>query len=166
MATTTSPTPTDMTGQVLTEAARRMLPVLAGKLMTALADQAVARVEEVADRLDASREGLGADRGSAGDDTDPGETGSSRGSGGGGVGAFLLTQARALLDLVVRLVARAAEMLRRATERLRARRAPEGIEAEGPEELESAEDVADLEDAELDEAELEDAELEDEHAMA
>lgn len=127
--------PTDMTGQVLAEAARRMVPVLTGKLLTAIADQAVARVDGLADRLDDYRDHGPARRDEP--DTDEPDTDgpdttvdTPRPSVASTALAFLAEQLRTVLAIVVRLAAQALEMLRRATERLRARRAPEGIDAE------------------------------------
>jgi hypothetical protein len=154
----TAPRPSEMSGQVLTEAARRMLPVLAGRVLTAVADRAVARVEGLADRLDERRTGEQPEHEDA-----PSE-GSSEGSGRAGAAvSFLLEQARLFLAFVARLAAQALEMLRRATEKLRARRAPEGIdEAPAPEEITAPEDVEDddVED-EYDEYDEYDDELED-----
>ena len=57
---------------------------------------------------------------------------------------FLIEQTRIVLRFLARLAAQAAAMLRRATDRLRARRAPEGIdEAPAPEEISAPEDVED-----------------------
>jgi hypothetical protein len=136
----TAPRPSEMSGQVLTEAARRMLPVLAGRVLTAVADRAVARVEGLADRLDERRTGEQPEHEDA-----PSGGSSSEGSGRAGAAvAFLLEQARLFLAFVARLAAQALEMLRRATEKLRARRAPEGIdEAPAPEEISAPEDLED-----------------------
>jgi hypothetical protein len=123
-------TPSDMTGQVLAEAARRMVPVLTGKLLTAIADQAVARVDGLADRLDDYRDhgpaGRAEPRAAEPDEADE----EPRPSMASTALAFLAEQLRTVLATLVRLAAQALEMLRRATERLRARRAPEGIDAE------------------------------------
>ncbi|HWN27108.1 MAG TPA: hypothetical protein VNP37_09085 [Actinomycetospora sp.] len=160
----TAPRPSEMSGQILTEAARRMLPVLAGRVLTAVADRAVAKVEGLADRLDERRTGDQPDR----EDAPVGSEGSegSEGSGRGGAAvAFLLEQARLFLAFVARLAAQALEMLRRATEMLRARRAPEGIdEAPAPEEISAPEDLEDDEDGEFEdeyEDEYEDDEVEE-----
>jgi hypothetical protein len=78
-----------------------------------------------------------------------------------------MEQARLFLAFVARLAAQALEMLRRATEKLRARRAPEGIdEAPAPEEISAPEDLEDDEfddedDEYVDEDELEDDETEE-----
>ena len=40
-----------MSNQILGEAARRMLPVLAGRVLAAVTDRAVEKVDELADRL-------------------------------------------------------------------------------------------------------------------
>jgi hypothetical protein len=155
----TAPRPSEMSGQILTEAARRMLPVLAGRVLTAVADRAVAKVEGLADRLDERRTGDQPERADApsGGEASEGSEGSGR---AGAAVAFLLEQARLFLAFVARLAAQALEMLRRATETLRARRAPEGIdEAPAPEEISAPED---LEDDELeDEYDEYDDELED-----
>ena len=72
-----------------------------------------------------------------------------------------MEQARLFLAFVVRLAAQALEMLRRATETLRARRAPEGIdEAPAPEEITAPEDLEDEYDDEF-EDEYEDDEIEE-----
>ncbi len=125
-----SASPTDMTGEVLAEAARRMVPVLTGKLLTAIADQAVAKVDGLATRLDDYRD-HGAARRDEPDAADPDTTEDApKPSIASTALAFLTEQLRTALAIVVRLAAQALEMLRRATERLRARRAPEGIDAE------------------------------------
>jgi hypothetical protein len=155
----TAPRPSEMSGQILTEAARRMLPVLAGRVLTAVADRAVARVEGLADRLDERRTGDQAEREDA-----PAEGSEvSEGSGRAGAAvAFLLEQARLFLAFVARLAAQALEMLRRATEKLRARRAPEGIdEAPAPEEISAPEDFEDDEFEDEYEDDLEDDEIEE-----
>jgi hypothetical protein len=75
-----------------------------------------------------------------------------------------MEQARLFLAFVARLAAQALEMLRRATEKLRARRAPEGIdEAPAPEEISAPEDLEDdeFDDEYVDEDELEDDETEE-----
>ncbi|MDD7939393.1 hypothetical protein PHK61_13290 [Actinomycetospora lutea] len=146
-----------VTGPILGEAARRMLPVLAGRVLAAVTDRAVAKVDELADRLQ-ERTG-GEPRTPA-----PAE-GESR---VGAAFAFLVEQARLFLAFVVRLASQALEMLRRATERLRERRAPEGIdEAPAPEEISPPEDLEDddLDDEydEYDAYEDEDDDLEDEY---
>jgi hypothetical protein len=141
----TAPRPSEMSGQVLTEAARRMLPVLAGRVLTAVADRAVARVEGLADRLDERRTGEQPEHEDAPSGGSSSGGSSSEGSGRAGAAvAFLLEQARLFLAFVARLAAQALEMLRRATEKLRARRAPEGIdEAPAPEEISAPEDLED-----------------------
>ena len=141
----TAPRPSQMSGQILTEAARRMLPVLAGRVLTAVADQAVAKVEGLADRLDERRTGEQPEREDAPASEGSGDSGDSGGSGRAGAAvAFLLEQARLFLAFVARLAAQALEMLRRATEKLRSRRAPEGIdEAPAPEEISAPEDFED-----------------------
>ncbi|MDF2976213.1 MAG: hypothetical protein K0S40_941 [Actinomycetospora sp.] len=154
----TTPRPSEMSGQILTEAARRMLPVLAGRVLTAVADRAVARVEGLADRLDERRTGDQPERADA-----PAEGSGGSGRAGAAV-AFLMEQARLFLAFVARLAAQALEMLRRATEKLRARRAPEGIdEAPTPEEISAPEDLEDdeFDDEYVDEDELEDDETEE-----
>ena len=154
----TAPRPSEMSGQILTEAARRMLPVLAGRVLTAVADQAVAKVEGLADRLDQRRTGEQAER----EDAPAAEGGSGR---AGVAVAFLVEQARLFLAFVARLAAQALEMLRRATEKLRSRRAPEGIdEAPAPEEISAPEDLEDEYDDDVEdeyEDDLEDEELEE-----
>lgn len=126
-----------VTGPILGEAARRMLPVLAGRVLAAVTDRAVEKVDQLADRLHERSDGA-APRSPA-----PAE-GESR---VGAAFAFLVEQARLFLALVVRLASQALEMLRRATERLRERRAPEGIdEAPAPEEIPAPEDVEDDDD--------------------
>jgi hypothetical protein len=163
-----------MSGEVMAEAARRMFPVLAGRVLTAVADRAVDRVDRLADRLDDRRSGGTSEPTDTADDdadgaedlddaTDEDDTAQGSGTGGrmGAAFAFIVEQARQLLALVVRLAAQAVEMLRRATERLRARRAPEGIdEAPDPEEITAPEDLEDAEDEYEDEYE-DDAEDED-----
>jgi hypothetical protein len=147
-STTTRPTARDMTGQMMADAARRMLPVIAGKVLTAVADRAVEGIEGLADRLeDLGTPAEDADRDPDGRDADAG------GSGGrmGAVLAFLTEQTKIVLRFLARLAAQAAEMLRRATDRLRARRAPEGIdEAPAPEEISAPEDLDDGYDDEYD----------------
>ncbi len=125
----------------MAEAARRMLPVLAGKLLAAAVDRAVEGIEGVADRLEdlgtPAEDGDG-DRGGRDADADR-----SRGA-VGTVLAVVIEQTRIVLRFLARLAAQAAAMLRRATDRLRARRAPEGIdEAPAPEEISAPEDVED-----------------------
>jgi len=163
--TTTRPSTREMSGEVMAEAARRMFPVIAGRVLTAVADRAVDRIDQVAGRLDERRAGGGAN--SAVDDADVADvddTAEDEDTGGGRMGAafaFIVEQARQLLALVVRLAAQAVEMLRRATERLRARRAPEGIdEAPAPEEITAPEDLEDAEDPD-DTDDLDDAEEDD-----
>jgi hypothetical protein len=136
----TAPRPSEMSGQILTEAARRMLPVLAGRVLTAVADQAVAKVEGLADRLDERRTGEQPER----EDAPSGGEGSEGSGRAGAAVAFLMEQARLFLAFVARLAAQALEMLRRATEKLRSRRAPEGIDdAPAPEEISAPEDLED-----------------------
>jgi hypothetical protein len=143
-STTTRPTPRDLTGALMADAARRMLPVIAGKLLAAAADRAVEGIEGLADRL----EDLGAPaEDAAADDDDAGgrdaDAGSSR-SPMSAAFAFVIEQTRIVLRFLARLAAQAAEMLRRATHRLRNRRAPEGIdEAPAPEEISAPEDADD-----------------------
>jgi hypothetical protein len=156
--TTTRPNTREMSGEVMADAARRMFPVIAGRVLTAVADRAVDRIDQVAGRLDERRTGGGADTTDATDTDDLDDTEDTdgadedQGTGGGRMGAafaFIVEQARQLLALVVRLAAQAVEMLRRATERLRARRAPEGIdEAPAPEEISAPEDLEDEDDLE------------------
>jgi hypothetical protein len=148
--------PTAQSGAILADAARRMLPVLAGRVLTAVTDRAVAKVDGLADRLDERRTGGRPDRG------ETGAPDGDQGPGRAGVAvAFLLEQARLFLAFVARLAAQALEMLRRATERLRARRAPEGIdEAPDPEEVTAPEDLDEDELDDLDE--LDEDELEEE----
>ena len=155
----TAPRPSEMSGQILTEAARRMLPVLAGRVLTAVADRAVARVEGLADRLDERRTGDQPER----EDAPAGSSEGSEGDGRAGTAvAFLLEQARLFLAFVARLAAQALEMLRRATEKLRARRAPEGIdEAPAPEEISAPEDFEGDEFEDEYEDDLEDDEIEE-----
>lgn len=134
-STTTRSTARDATNQMMVEAARRMLPVIAGRVLAAVTDRAVEGIEGLAHRLD--------DLGAPADDTD---APAARESGGGmnGVLAFVVEQLKTALQLLARLVAQAAEMLRRANARLRARRAPEGIdEAPDPEEITAPEDFED-----------------------
>ena len=146
-STTTRSTTRDATNQMMVEAARRMLPVIAGKVLTAVTDRAVEGIEGLAHRLD--------DLGAPSDDTEDAPAGRETGGGMNGVLAFVVEQVKAALQLLARLVAQAAEMLRRANARLRARRAPEGIdEAPEPEEITAPED--------FDEDDFEDADLEDE----
>ncbi|WP_328303969.1 hypothetical protein [Actinomycetospora sp. NBC_00405] len=130
----TTPGPRQMSNQVLGEAAKRMLPVLAGRVLAAVVDRAVEKVDGLADRL-------GESTGSAGGTKEAAPEGQS--SAGAAV-AFVMEQARLFLAFVVRLAAQALEMLRRATETLRAHRAPEGIdEAPAPEEITAPEDLED-----------------------
>ncbi|MFC5136923.1 hypothetical protein ACFPK1_01650 [Actinomycetospora rhizophila] len=128
-----APRPGPMSNQILGEAARRMLPVLAGRVLAAVTDRAVEKVDELADRL--------SERSGSEPRTPAPAEGESR---AGAAFAFLLEQARLFLAFVVRLASQALEMLRRATERLRERRAPEGIdEAPAPEEIPAPEDLED-----------------------
>jgi hypothetical protein len=93
-------------------------------------------IEGLAHRLD--------DLGTPSDDADAPAGRETSGGGTGGVLGFVVEQLRTALQLLARLVAQAAEMLRRATARLRARRAPEGIdEAPAPEEISAPEDLED-----------------------
>jgi hypothetical protein len=157
----TAPRPSEMSGQILTEAARRMLPVLAGRVLTAVADRAVAKVEGLADRLDERRTGDQPDREDATSGSEDAEGAGGSGRAGAAV-AFLLEQARLFLAFVARLAAQALEMLRRATEMLRARRAPEGIdEAPAPEEISAPEDLEDDDFEDEYEDEYEDDEVEE-----
>lgn len=147
----TTPGPRQMSNQVLGEAAKRMLPVLAGRVLAAVVDRAVEKVDGLADRLGESSAG------GAGGAEEKESAPEGRSSAGAAV-AFVMEQARLFLAFVVRLAAQALEMLRRATETLRARRAPEGIdEAPAPEEITAPEDLEDEYDDELeDEYEYED----------
>lgn len=148
----TTPGPRQMSNQVLGEAAKRMLPVLAGRVLAAVVDRAVEKVDGLADRLGESGTG-----GTGGTKEDAPEGQSSAGA----AVAFVMEQARLFLAFVVRLAAQALEMLRRATEALRARRAPEGIdEAPAPEEITAPEDLEDEYDDEF-EDEYEDDEIEE-----
>ena len=150
----TTPGPRQMSNQVLGEAAKRMLPVLAGKVLAAVVDRAVEKVDDLADRLGESSSGAGGTK----------EAAPEGQSSAGAAVAFVMEQARLFLAFVVRLAAQALEMLRRATETLRARRAPEGIdEAPAPEEITAPEDLEDLEDEDDDEFEdeYEDDEIEE-----
>ncbi|MFC5066046.1 hypothetical protein [Actinomycetospora atypica] len=141
-STTTRSTTRDATNQMMAEAARRMLPVIAGRVLAAVTDRAVEGIEGLAHRLD--------DLGAPSDEADapaPRESGS--GGGMSTVLSFVVEQVRTALQLLARLVAQAAEMLRRATARLRARQAPEGIdEAPAPEEITAPEDLEDEDDFE------------------
>jgi len=146
----TTPGPRQMSNQVLGEAAKRMLPVLAGRVLAAVVDRAVEKVDGLADRLGESTGGAGGTK----------EAPEGQSSAGAAV-AFVMEQARLFLAFVVRLAAQALEMLRRATETLRARRAPEGIdEAPAPEEITAPEDLEDEYDDEF-EDEYEDDEIEE-----
>ena len=148
----TTPGPRQMSNQVLGEAAKRMLPVLAGKVLAAVVDRAVEKVDGLADRLGESSTG-----GAGGTKEEAPE---GRSSARAAV-AFVMEQARLFLAFVVRLASQALEMLRRATETLRARRAPEGIdEAPAPEEITAPEDLEDEYDDEF-EDEYEDDEVEE-----
>jgi hypothetical protein len=143
-STTTRPTPRDLTGALMADAARRMLPVIAGKLLAAAADRAVEGIEGLADRLEdlgAPAEDAAADGGDTGGrDADAGSSRSPMSA----AFAFVVEQTRIVLRFLARLAAQAAEMLRRATQRLRNRRAPEGIdEAPAPEEISAPEDADD-----------------------
>ncbi|GAA4937485.1 hypothetical protein EV188_103605 [Actinomycetospora succinea] len=132
----TAPRPSQMSNQILGEAARRMLPVLAGRVLAAVTDRAVEKVDQLADRLHESTDTQAR--------TPKPAEGQSR---TGAAFAFLLEQARLFLAFVVRLASQALEMLRRATERLRERRAPEGIdEAPDLEEIPAPEDFDDEDD--------------------
>jgi hypothetical protein len=127
----TTPGPRQMSNQVLGEAAKRMLPVLAGRVLAAVVDRAVEKVDGLADRLGEAGSGGGREKPASED----------QGRAGAAV-AFLMEQARLFLAFVVRLAAQALEMLRSATEKLRASRAPEGIdEAPAPEEINAPEDL-------------------------
>jgi hypothetical protein len=147
----TTPGPRQMSNQVLGEAAKRMLPVLAGRVLAAVADRAVEKVDGLADRLGESTGGAGRTK----EEAPEGQ------SSAGAAVAFVMEQARLFLAFVVRLAAQALEMLRRATEKLRAHRAPEGIdEAPAPEDVVDPDDPDELEDLDA-EDDLED-EYEDE----
>jgi hypothetical protein len=117
----TSPRPPSTSGPILGEAARRMLPVLAGRVLAAVVDRAVEKVDQLADTL--------YERSDAPRSTPAPAEGESR---AGAAFAFLVEQARLFLAFVVRLAQTALAMLHHATERLRERRAPEGID-EAPE---------------------------------
>jgi hypothetical protein len=114
-----------------------MLPVLAGRVLTAAADRVVDQVDQLAGRLgDIAEHGLPERTRSAGNGDDPARRPV------GGAFAFVVEQVRRLLDILVQLLARAAMTVRTATERLRQRRAPEGID--------EAEDHLDAEHDDLD----------------
>ncbi|MEJ2864586.1 hypothetical protein [Actinomycetospora flava] len=116
---------TQISGPILAEAGRRMLPVLAGRVLAAVTDRAVEKVDQLADRLYEASE---APRRSPA----PAE-GESRPA---AAFAFLVEQARLFLAFVVRLAQAGLAMLQQATERLRERRAPEGIDdAPEPDEI-------------------------------
>lgn len=137
-ATPTRPSASGLQGQVLAEAAQRMLPVLASRLLAAVADRAEASIDALSDRLGDFAENAGSPR-------EPRATGDAPGGIGGLLGTvatMALQQARAFLDLVVRLLAQAAATARTAAERLRARRAPEGID-EAPDVIEGVDDDED-----------------------
>ncbi|WP_345423381.1 hypothetical protein [Actinomycetospora chlora] len=159
----TAPGPRQMSNQILSEAAARMLPVLAGRLLAAIVERAVEKVEGLAEQLDSSHDGSERSRNGSTPERDDAE-----GGGGGRVGAavgFLMEQARLFLAFVVRLAAQGLEMLRQATAKLRARRAPEGIdEAPAPEEISDPEELEDAyeDDAYEDEYDDEYEEYEDE----
>ncbi|MEJ2888927.1 hypothetical protein [Actinomycetospora aeridis] len=116
----TAPRSSQMSGQILGEAARRMLPVLAGRVLAAVTDRAVEKVDQLADTLYERSAGGDAPR-----RTPAPAEGESR---TGAAFAFLAEQARLFLAFVIRLAQAALAMLHRATERLRERRAPEGID--------------------------------------
>ena len=148
-STTTRPSSRDLTGALMADAARRMLPVIAGKLLVAATDRAMEGIEGLADRLE--------ELGAPADDASDAETDAARGDDGGSrsrVSAtltFLTEQFRIVLRFLARLAAQAAVMLRRATDRLRARRAPEGIdEAPAPEEISAPQDLDEESDEESD----------------
>lgn len=147
-STTTRPSSRDLTGALMADAARRMLPVIAGKLLVAATDRAVEGIEGLADRLE--------ELGAPADDASDADTDAPRGDDGGSRSrvsatlAFLTEQFRIVLRFLARLAAQAAVMLRRATDRLRARRAPEGIdEAPAPEEISAPEDLDEESDDEV-----------------
>ncbi len=158
-ATPARPSTSGLQGQVVAEAAQRMLPVITSRLLAAVADRAEASIDALSERLADLAENAGSRR------ERPAESEKAPGDGGllSSVATMALQQARAFLDLVVRLLAQAAAAARTAAERLRARRAPEGIDDEHAE-LEGADDLEDdLEDEDEDEDEFED---DDERAPA
>jgi hypothetical protein len=162
-ATSARQSPSELQGQVLAEAARRMLPVLTSKLLAAVADRAEASIDALSDRLGDLAENGGSRQ------EKPAKPAQDDGGSGGGLGGMLATvatmalqQARAFLDLVVRLLAQAAAAARTAAERLRNRRAPEGIDDE-PAQIEGADDELDDEYEDEDDEELAD---EDDDARA
>jgi len=148
-STTTRPSSRDLTGALIADAARRMLPVIAGKLLVAATDRAVEGIEGLADRLE--------ELGAPADDASDRDADAPRGDEGGSPSrvstalTFLTEQFRIVLRFLARLAAQAAVMLRQATDRLRARRAPEGIDqAPAPEEIPAPEDLDDEADDEAD----------------
>lgn len=137
--TTPSRSASDLPGKVVVEAGRAMLPVLAGKLLAAVADRAVDAVDSLAGRLD----DLGAEQRAPRRQAEPDAT-PARSGGGGGTGAafsLVVTQARALLDLLMRLLQQAAQALRGLAARARRQQAPAGHDAER-EALEDADEDA------------------------
>lgn len=139
-ATPTRPNTSDLQGQVLVDAGRRMLPVLTSRLLAAVADRAEAGIDSLSDRLGELAENGGSRR----ERPAPAASDTAEAPSGGlltTVWTMAIQQARVFLDLVVRLLAQAAAAARTAAERLRARRAPEGIDDEpDPAALEGAED--------------------------
>lgn len=114
-----------ISGPILAEAGRRMLPVLAARVLAAVTDRAVEKVDELADRL--------YERSEAPRRSPAPADGESR---AGAAFAFLVEQARLFLAFVVRLAQAGLAMLQRAAERLREQRAPEGIDdAPEPDEI-------------------------------
>ena len=164
MTTTAEPRSrtSDLTGTVVVEAARRMLPALTARVLAAATDRVLEKVDQLAERLDdVADNGLPerAPRRADAAAADSGQKGGGAGSGPlGAAFSLLVTQARALLDFVVALLARAAAALRTTAERARRTQAPEGIDEEkaaleaddDPEDLDEAEDLD--EDDEADEA--------------
>ena len=149
----------DLTGKVVVEAGRAMLPVLSGKLLAAVADRAVGAVDSLAGRLDDY--GAGQRDRSSREEAPAAETGTDSAPARQGVGerssavwSMVITQTRVLLDFLMTLLRKAAEFLRTLAARARQRQAPEGTDAE----LEALEDEdADLDDTDdLDEDDTED----------
>ena len=126
----------ELTGKVVAEAGRAMLPVLSGKLLAAVADRAVGAVDSLAGRLDDYGAGQRdrAPREEASAEVEPAR--SNLGERSSAMWSMAITQTRVLLDFLMTLLRKAAEFLRNLAARARQRQAPEGTDAE----LEALED--------------------------
>ena len=152
----------ELTGKVVAEAGRAMLPVLSGKLLAAVADRAVGAVDSLAGRLDdygaGQRDREPREKAPAEVDAEPAR--SNVGERSSAMWSMAITQTRVLLDFLMTLLRKAAEFLRNLAARARRRQAPEGTDAE----LEALEgedtDLDETDDVDADEGDEDDADEE------